>query len=52
MIQVLEKSEARPRPLEEVGEDVFKALFQVRMKERYTHWIEDVKKVAYIEVRL
>jgi peptidyl-prolyl cis-trans isomerase SurA len=52
IIQLLENWKGEPRPIEEVGDEIRKALYEERMNGRYNLWLEDMKRVAHIEVRL
>jgi peptidyl-prolyl cis-trans isomerase SurA len=52
IIQLLDKREGEPRPLYELSQEIRNALFKERMEVRYNIWLEDMKRVAHIEVRL
>jgi peptidyl-prolyl cis-trans isomerase SurA len=52
IIQLIDRREGEPRPLEDVKEEITNLLFQQKMAERYNLWLEDMKRIAHIEVRL
>ncbi len=51
-IQLVDLRPAAPRPLEEVRPIIHDRLFKKIMDERFTIWLNDVKKYAHIEIRL
>jgi peptidyl-prolyl cis-trans isomerase SurA len=52
IIQLIDRREGEQRALEEVREEITNLLFQQKMAERYNLWLEDMKSIAHIEVRL
>ncbi len=52
IVQLVDMREGSPRPLEEVRPIIRERLFQRAFDERYSAWLDYMKKVAHIEVRL
>ncbi len=52
IVQLVDVRKGKPRPLEEVRPIIHERLFQRAFEERYRTWLEYMKKVAHIEVRL
>ncbi len=52
LIQLVDRKEGEPQPLEEVKDSIRKALYKKILAQRYNFWLEETKKIAYIEVRL
>ncbi len=52
IVQLVDVKEGKPRPLEEVKHIIRERLFKRAFDERYRAWLEYMKKVAHIEIRL
>ncbi len=52
IIQLVDRIEGRPVPFEEVEDRIYDRLFKEALDRRYNHWLEEMKKVAHIDVRL
>lgn len=52
IIQLVDRKGGEPRPFQEVREEIRDILFQRIVDERYRLWLEEQKRVSYIEVRL
>ncbi|MBI5232953.1 MAG: peptidyl-prolyl cis-trans isomerase, partial [Deltaproteobacteria bacterium] len=52
IIQLIERKDAGPRPLEEVEKTIQDILFKKTIDERYKQWLDDTKKTAHIKVLL
>ncbi|HBO84438.1 MAG: hypothetical protein A2073_00455 [Deltaproteobacteria bacterium GWC2_42_11] len=52
IMQVTERKEQHPKPLEAVKAEINNILFQKIADERYRLWVEEQKSISYIEVML
>ncbi len=52
ILLVTDKRKGRQKPLSEVKEEIQSIIFKDKEKEAFNDWLEDMKKLSYIEVRL
>ncbi len=52
LVQLVDEKKSKPRPLEEVADEIRNILFQEEFDKRYNLWLEQMKDLAYIDVRL
>ncbi|MDO8580643.1 MAG: peptidyl-prolyl cis-trans isomerase [Candidatus Omnitrophota bacterium] len=51
IFKLMNKIPAQVASLQDVKEDIKNFLFQENFRERYTQWIEELKKSAYVEIK-
>ncbi len=52
IVQLIDRKDKEPKPLEEVRVEISNILYKKIMKERYAYWLENMKRTAFIDVRL
>jgi peptidyl-prolyl cis-trans isomerase SurA len=52
LFKIVERSSGTPRPLDEVEPEIEKKLLENKREERFSTWQSDLKKSAYIDIRL
>ncbi|MFQ5585663.1 MAG: peptidyl-prolyl cis-trans isomerase [Thermodesulfobacteriota bacterium] len=52
IIRLIDKREGKARPLEEVRDEIHSILFQRIVDERYRAWLEKMKEISHIDIRL
>ena len=52
LIQLVEARSTPDKPLAEVKDQIYKILYQKKVEQRYKHWLEQLRKKAYIKILL
>ncbi len=52
IVQLIDRKEKEPKPLAEVQGQIRNIIYQKKMKERYVFWLDNMKRTAFIDVRL
>jgi len=52
IVQLIDRKDKEPKPLEEVQRQIHNILYQKIMKDRYAFWLDKMKRTAFIDVRL
>jgi peptidyl-prolyl cis-trans isomerase SurA len=50
IIKILEKQEAKKRPLEDVRDAIYETLYRQEVDRRYNEWIEGLRKSSYTKI--
>jgi len=52
IIQLIDFKDSAPAPLEKAKDTIKNTLYQKILQERYNFWLQEMKKIAHIEIRL
>jgi len=52
IVKLIDRKDEEPKPLKEVEGQIRNILYKKMMKERYDYWLDDMKRTAFIDVRL
>ncbi len=52
IVQLIDRKDKEPKSFEEVQGQIRSILYKKMMKERYAYWLDNMKRLAFIDVRL
>ncbi len=52
IVQLIDRKDKEPKSFEEVKGQIRSILYKKMMKERYAYWLDNMKRLAFIDVRL
>jgi parvulin-like peptidyl-prolyl isomerase len=52
IVKLVDKKGKEPRPIKEVERQIHSIIYKKMLKQRYDYWLDDMKRTAFIDVRL